>query len=244
MKDLRTETLGFLVAEQPLRAAVFDQFGLDYCCGGKQTLQASCADNTVDPNLVLAKLSEIDAVSEDKENGENWLNASISELVDHIQHTHHAYLKLELPRLQTLVDKVSRVHGVKEPRLVQAASVFSNMRQEIEQHTMKEEMVVFPFLRTLDQRKELHKTPFDSVSNPLHCLESEHSDAGDALIKLRALTDNYTVPDYACSSWLALVSGLAKFDRDLRTHIHKENSILFPKAIEAECARAKIPCTH
>jgi regulator of cell morphogenesis and NO signaling len=142
-----------------------------------------------------------------------------------------------------LIDKVARVHGVKEPRLVQAASVFSTMRLEIEHHTSQEEMILFPFLRTLGKLDQgPSRMPFDSVSNPLHCLESEHNDAGEALIKLRALTDNYTAPNYACASWLALVAGLAQLDTDLRTHIHKENSILFPKAIEAEGA-ARLSCT-
>jgi len=234
MRDFRHEAVGMLVAEQPLRAAVFDRFGIDYCCGGKQTLIEACAKGSINPETILAIIQENDALTEVNGEAENWLHASITALIDHIQQTHHAYLKLELPRLQSLADKVALVHGVKEPRLGQVASVFSAMRQEIEQHTMKEDTILFPFMRKLDGRKGLPGAPFGNVANPVHCMESEHNDAGEALLRLRDLTDQYTAPDHACTSWRALVAGLAHLDQDLRTHIHKENSILFPKAIEVE----------
>jgi len=114
------------------------------------------------------------------------------------------------------------------------ASIFSDMREEIEQHTMKEDMVLFPFIRKLDEAKSLPPAPFGTVANPVRCMESEHNDAGEALMQLRELTDQYTPPEHACMSWRALLGGLEHLDQDLRTHIHKENAILFPKAIAAE----------
>lgn len=238
MKDFRQESVGMLVAEQPLRAAVFDRYGIDFCCGGKQTLETACARALIDPDTVLRDLREIDSRAVVDTNTNTWLNATLTELADHIQQTHHAYLKVELPRLQELAEKVARVHGTKEPRLIQVAAVFSALRQEIEQHTMKEEMILFPFIRKLDQGKGIPKAPFGSVANPVKCMESEHNDAGEALMQLRELTDQYTAPEHACTSWRALLGGLAHLDQDLRTHIHKENTILFPKAIATEGAFA------
>ncbi|MFN8554398.1 MAG: iron-sulfur cluster repair di-iron protein [Candidatus Obscuribacterales bacterium] len=234
MKDLNNEAVGQLVAEQPLRAAVFDRLGIDFCCGGKQTLVDACEKAGLETESVIADLKENDAHAAMQDAPDSWLNASITELTNHIQQTHHAYLKTELPRLQALAEKVARVHGAKDPRLTEVLSVFSAMKQEIEQHTLKEDNILFPFMRQLDKGLGIPHAPFGTVANPVRCMESEHDDAGEALMRLRVLTDHYVAPEGACNSWLALVSGMAHLDQDLRTHIHKENSILFPKAIKVE----------
>ncbi|MBS1994160.1 MAG: iron-sulfur cluster repair di-iron protein [Cyanobacteria bacterium SZAS LIN-3] len=236
MKDLRYESVGELVAEQPALAEVFDRYGIDFCCGGKQTLEEACVKALVDPQTVLMDIKESSAKTVVDKSTRTWVNVTLTELTDHIQQTHHTYLKAELPRLQELADKVARVHGVKDPRLVQVAEIFSAMRREIEQHTEKEDLVLFPFIRQLDRATSVPETPFVTVANPIRCMESEHSDAGEALMQLRDLTEQYTAPERACTSWIALLNGLAHLDQDLRTHIHKENTILFPKAIEAESA--------
>lgn len=235
MQNFKQESVGMIVAEQPLRAAVFDRFGIDFCCGGKQTLEEACAKIAASPESVIAELCKNDEMSVAGGNSsENWLAASMTVLADHIEQTHHAYLKEELPRLQVLAEKVARVHGLKEPRLIQVASVFSQMKDELLAHAQKEEVILFPFIRRLDQGSTKGRPPFGTVDNPVRCLESEHKDAGDALLELRKLTDNYTPAENACASWVALLAGLAHLDQDLRTHIHKESTILFPKAIEAE----------
>jgi regulator of cell morphogenesis and NO signaling len=235
MQNFKQESVGMLVAEQPLRAAVFDRFGIDFCCGGKQTLEEACEKIATTPESVIAELRRNDEMaSNDSNKSENWLNVSMTALADHIQQTHHAYLKEELPRLQSLADKVARVHGSKDPRLTQVVSVFAQMKEELLAHAEKEEIILFPFIRRLDQGCTKGRPPFGTVDNPVRCLESEHKDAGDALFRLRELTDNYTAPEQACSSWVALLAGLAHLDLDLRIHIHKESTILFPKAIEAE----------
>jgi regulator of cell morphogenesis and NO signaling len=223
-----------LVAEQPLRAAVFDHFGIDYCCGGRQTLLAACEQGGIAPDTVIASLVNNDAKVEVDQSALNWLNASLTELANHIEQTHHVYLKSELPRLQALADKVAKVHGVREPRLVKVAAIFSAMSEELLEHTAKEELVLFPFMRLLDQGKGRPNAPFSTVAKPVSCLESEHEDAGAALMELRQLTDQYAPPEGACASWQALLAGLAHLDQDLRIHIHKENSILFPLAVKTE----------
>ncbi len=242
MKNFRLESVGILVAEQPLRAAVFDKLGIDFCCGGKQTLEDACDKLRISPETAIALLLASDEQSNGTSGGEKWLAASLTELTDHIEQTHHRYLKGELPRLQALSSKVARVHGDKDPRLLKVEAIFAAMKQEIDQHTMKEELVLFPFIRQLDRVTTVPDAPFGTVANPVRCMESEHDDAGEALMALRRLTDGYNVPEGACTSWLALLGGLAQLDQDLRTHIHKENSILFPRAIAAEGALA--PVSH
>lgn len=234
MKINREKTVGMLVAEQPIRAVVFDRLDIDYCCGGKQTLFDACMKQGVNVEKVIAELQKIDHDSMGNVLGSNVLEFSLSQLVDHIEQTHHAFLKSELPRLELLVVKVARIHGVRQPRMKDVESIFLAMKEEIEQHTLKEEKVLFPYIRTLDQANILPTVVFGSVGNPIRCMESEHTDAGDALLKLRELTNHYTVPADACTSWKVMIVGLSNLDKDLRTHIHKENSILFPKAIAKE----------
>jgi regulator of cell morphogenesis and NO signaling len=228
------KTVGSLLAEQPTRAVVFDRYKIDFCCGGGKTLENACTARGVELELVIADLLAADSkTKEAQEPLEIWLNTSLTKLANHIEETHHIYLKQELPRLAALAEKVARVHGERAPQMVELSSVYQQMRAELEPHMMKEEVILFPFLRSMDAGNLKHAC-FGSVKNPINQMEFEHAEAGAALQKMRELTDDYTPPDDACNSWRALLDGLQGLDSDLRLHIHKESSILFPKAIEAE----------
>ncbi|MBP7861796.1 iron-sulfur cluster repair di-iron protein [bacterium] len=229
--DLSNQSLGSLVAQKPLRAAVFDEFGLDFCCGGKQSLNEACIKNGVDLTLVLQRLLENEQTTVIEK---NWIDATLNELIDNIESTHHQYLKTELPRLYILAEKVARVHGEKAPEMVTVAKVFIEFKEELEQHTAKEEMVLFPYIRKMEKKKFFASPPFGTVANPIRCMELEHENAAHMLQKMRKLTNEYSPPEHACGSWKALLGGLAQLDIDLRIHIHKENSILFPEAIQLE----------
>lgn len=229
-----TKTVGALLAEQPTRAAVFDRYRIDFCCGGAKTLVDACTARGVDLSAVIADLQAADSkIMEAKQPAELWLDRTITELSDHIEETHHVYLKQELPRLAALAEKVARKHGERAPKMVELAEVYRQLHAELEPHMMKEEMILFPFLRSMDAGK-LKQGCFGSVQNPINQMEFEHAEAGVALQKMRELTDDYTPPEDACNSWRALFDGLRRMDDDLRVHIHKESSILFAKAIEAE----------
>ena len=225
------ESIGELVAQNPLRSKVFDEFGLDFCCGGKQTLEEACKKRNVDLKVVLTRLAD-DTNNSDREI--QWSDKTLTELIDNIESKHHEYLKRELPRLEKLSQKVAKVHGEKAPPLVELAYIFRNLKDEIERHTFKEEMVLFPYIRSLEAGQIDSAPHFGTVANPIRCMESEHEDAGQALAKIRQLTDDFVAPINACASWKALTAGLKAFDEDLRIHIHKENSILFPKALLLE----------
>ena len=231
-------TVGQLVAERPNRARVFETFGIDYCCGGKKPLSQACGEKGVSTETVLNVLHLLDeqaagAGAADRD----WTKASMTELANHIELTHHAYLKQELPRLEFLTGKVANRHGDRLPQLVELRDVFAAFQAELFQHMEKEERVLFPLCRQMDHVKPGEELPAfhcGSVENPIAVMVREHDDAGDALRRMRELTDDYTPPADACNTFRATYDALAQLERDMHRHVHKENSVLFPKAIEAE----------
>jgi len=227
-------SVGELVVERPSRARVFEKLGIDYCCGGKKPLQQACRERNLDYSAVASQLEQEQAAAPAR--GErNWASASVTDLCDHVEQTHHQYLKQELPRLEFLTTKVATRHGDARPALVEVRRVFAELKAEMDAHMMKEERVLFPLCRRLDAADELPPAaPCGSVGNPIAVMISEHEHAGDAVARIRALTDNYSCPPDACNTYRALFDALEHLERDLHEHVHKENNILFPKAIRLE----------
>ena len=226
-------TVGELVREVPSRARVFESMKIDYCCGGKIPLADACAKKKIDPSSVVDQLQKCDA----KLGDDNSVDAdamSLTELADHIETTHHAYLREELPRLDFMTEKVARVHGDKEPRLLQTREAFVALKAELEPHMMKEEQILFPIIRQLEASTERDGFHCGSISNPIRQMEHEHDQAGNALAILNDSTDGYTPPEWACNTYRAMLDSLAQLERDMHQHIHKENNVLFPKAIQIE----------
>jgi regulator of cell morphogenesis and NO signaling len=227
-----TATVGELVVEQPSRARVFEQLGIDYCCGGNRALQQVCRERNLDYAVVVEKLEKAQAAPAGP--ARNWGFASLTDLCDHIEQTHHHYLKKELPRLEFLTTKVATRHGEKRPALVEVQRVFAELKAEMDSHMLKEEQVLFPLCRQLDVAEELPAMHCGSVGNPIEVMIREHEHAGDALSRIRSLTDNYACPPDACNKYRALFDSLEHLEHDLHEHVHKENNILFPKAIRQE----------
>jgi regulator of cell morphogenesis and NO signaling len=152
--------------------------------------------------------------------------------------THHEYLKTELPLLHQRVNKVAQVHGGRDASLLEVAQLYGGLRAELEMHLRKEEMILFPAIERYESALEnglpLPRMPFGSLANPIAMMESEHSGAGNALERMRELTDAWQPPSHACATYRAMLSGLQELERDLHTHIHLENNILFPRAIQLE----------
>jgi regulator of cell morphogenesis and NO signaling len=163
---------------------------------------------------------------------------SLIELAEHIEETHHAYLREELPRLDFMTEKVSRVHGDKEPRLLRVREAFVALKAELEPHMMKEERVLFPIIRELEASASRPEFHCGSVANPIRQMEHEHDQAGDALAIIREATDDFVPPEWACNTYRAMLDSLEKLEADMHQHVHKENNVLFPKAIEMEAARS------
>jgi regulator of cell morphogenesis and NO signaling len=224
--------VGQLVVERSSRARVLEKFGIDYCCGGKRTLLQACRDLRLDYGAVVQELENEQVASTDAQR--NWASASLTDLCGNIEQTHHRYLKQELPRLEFLTTKVATRHGAQRPALVEVQRVFAELKAEMDLHMMKEERVLFPLCRQLDTAETLPAMHCGSVGNPIEVMIREHEHAGDALAQIRALTDGYTLPRDACNTYRALFDSLQHLERDLHEHVHKENNILFPKAIRQE----------
>jgi regulator of cell morphogenesis and NO signaling len=226
-------SVGELVAEQPGRSRIFESFGIDFCCGGKIPLQEACAKKKVPVEDVVRMLLELDdSGSVDAE--PDFASMPLDELADHIVERHHEHLCRELPRLQGLATKVAKVHFDSDERLKKLEDVLYAMSAELMQHMIKEERVLFPVIREMVQGHNAVAMPCGALSGPIGVMESEHDAAGDDLEVIKNLTNTYTPPEGAYNSYRALFDGLRELEFDIHQHIHKENNILFPKALEME----------
>jgi len=230
------QTVGELVRENPARSRVFERLSIDYCCGGKVPLREACRGRGLDPERVAADLAAVD--DEPVESPDDPASMGLAALADHIEATHHALLREELPRLDVMTEKVAQVHGDAEPRLHDIRRVFVACREELEAHMLKEERVLFPMIRELEQADGPVAFHCGSLANPIRMMEHEHDSAGDAMARFKELTDGYTPPEWACNTYRAMVDGLAAFERDMHQHVHKENNVLFPRALELEASRS------
>lgn len=228
-----TATISDLVTQRPSRSRLFERLGIDYCCAGKLTVAEACAKKGLDLAEVadLIQMSDAEPLSGDEL---DCAAMTMCELVDHIISTHHAHLIRELPRLGALSEKVAKVHGGEDPRLVELRNVFGEFAAEMDAHKMKEERILFPAICRLESGESNSGCCFGSVSTPIGVMESEHESAGRALAQMRELTDEFNPPEWACNSYRALLDGLRELEADTHRHVHKENYILFPRAIEIE----------
>lgn len=228
-----TDTVGEIVARKPMLSRIFEEAGIDYCCGGKKPLEKACREKGIAPSELIARLEKAKEADE-KENFVDAAAMGLVELVDHIEKTHHAYLRSELARLSALTKKAAAVHGEKDARLRMVEETYHTLACELSSHMMKEEKELFPMVRELEANKNSQAFRSGSAGELIPRLEGEHHQAGEALARLRELTGGYTPPEWACNTYRAMLDALARLERDLHQHIHKENNILFPKTIAVE----------
>ena len=233
------QTVGDLVAQKPALARVFEELEIDYCCGGKKTLEEACRQQGLDPRTVLATLREYD---EGKSGGAPSVDAaamSLTELADHIEQTHHVYVRTALQRLDKMTEEVAAAHGRRDPRLHQVRETFLAMAGELWSHMTKEEQVLFPTVRRLEASEELPTFHCGSLASPIRQMEVEHDDASSAFGRLRELTDGFAPPDWACNTYRAMLEAFSDLEQDMHVHIHKENNVLFPRALEMEAQKRR-----
>ena len=232
MSTTMETTIGQMVTVRPNRARLFESLGLDYCCGGKKPLAVACAEKGMDAATVLRLVDAFDAQVPGGPGDESWSGATLTELADHIERTHHAYLKTELPRLEQLVRHVAERHGDRDARLVELRDIFLPFKAELEAHMAEEEAVVFPACRRLERASE--EAAGEAIATDIAEMVLEHEEAGAALSRIRDVTSGFTPPAGACNTFRVMYASLAELAEDMHRHVHKENSILFPKALEAE----------
>lgn len=218
MEIVETSEVGKIAAQHPATTRVFSKHQIDYCCGGGRPLIGACEHRGLDVTAVLGELHQ--ALETSERPPVQWDRAPVARLIEHIIATYHEPLRQELPRLEAMARKVHRVHGDKDPeRLAALVDVVAALHAELLHHMAKEERILFPMLKM--------RQP---ATAPIRVMEREHDDAGQALAQIRRLTDGFSVPEAACTTWRALWDGLEQLESDLHEHIHLENNILFTNA--------------
>ncbi len=247
MTNFQDSTIALPIAEKPLtigemvvadyrKAEVFRKYGIDYCCGGKKPLEETCRKKGLDPEAVQKELDALDLLpAEAQQHFDEW---KLDTLADYIVEKHHRYVTEALPMLYELTAKVARVHGERHPELVEIARHFDAVAQELQMHMHKEERVLFPYIvKMAAARRDDTPLPppfFGSVENPIRMMEAEHETAGGDMEEIRRLSDDFTPPTDACTSYRVFFAKLNEFEQDLHQHVHLENNILFPKSIALE----------
>jgi regulator of cell morphogenesis and NO signaling len=233
-EQLATRTVGEVVAADFRAAAVFEQFGIDFCCAGRRTLDDACRAAAANPDVVVHALEALPPAIETDDDAARW---PIPRLIDLIVSTHHAYVRSAMPTITRHLGKLIEVHGSRHPELSRVAAYFDQVVADLGQHMVKEEQILFPYLRELAESSDgcgRTQSPFGTVANPIQMMEREHQEVGDALRIIRELTRGYAAPDDGCTTYAITMAELLQFERDLHRHVHLENNVLFTAAMRIE----------
>jgi regulator of cell morphogenesis and NO signaling len=233
-------TVRELAISIPGATRIFEQLRIDYCCGGGRTLNAACEKSKVPLEEVVERLEAAEYAINPGDKVRDWQTESLTSLSAYIIDTHHFFTKQELARLEKLLDKVCSRHGENHIELFALRSAFQHLKQDLIPHMLKEEQVLFPYIARMEEAvSEQRAVPppfFVTVQNPVRMMTAEHDMAGDLLSEMRRLANGYALPPDACISFQTLYQALQEFEADLHQHIHLENNILFPRAVEMESA--------
>lgn len=233
----KNQTVREIAIQYPAAVRVFENFGIDYCCGGKRPLQEACERANAPLETVMAQIAELGTTEVSPED-QRWTDASLADLMAHILNRHHRYVREEAPRLEALAQKVVSRHGQSHPELAGIQETFGALAQELFAHMMKEERVLFPFIEQMETSfRTGGPSPtgcFPTVEFPIARMLAEHDDAGALTSRIRELSCGFQAPEGACTSYRGLYHALEGFERDLHHHIHLENNVLFPRAVKME----------
>lgn len=226
--------IGDIVAGDFRAAAVFERFGIDFCCGGQRSIADACGTASVSPSEVEAVLATLPPMDDADDDVSSW---PLDRLADYIVAAHHAYVRTMMPVIRGYLSKLVDVHGRRHPELLSVLTGFDTLASDLSQHMMKEEQVLFPYvceLQTTSRAPGRRMSPFGSIENPIRMMEREHRDAADELQAIRELTNGYSAPDDGCTTYRVCMAELRRFEQDLHRHVHLENNVLFPRAIALE----------
>lgn len=238
-KENKMKTIGEIVAEDYRAATIFRSYKLDFCCGGNKSVEEACERKNVNPDEVHEALKNLGQIGAPEHNYNSWKS---SFLIDYIVNNHHGYVKEKLPEIGFYSHKVARVHGDRHPELIEMHQLFTELSQEFTDHMMKEEQILFPFIKKMEEAQEnnepMPESHFQSVNNPITMMEMEHETAGNLMGQLEELSNSFTPPTDACATYRVYFENLKAFQGDLHKHVHLENNILFPKAKKMESMTA------
>ena len=236
MENLKTKSIGEFVANDYRTAAVFQKYGIDFCCKGGRTINEVCEKENIAADELLADLNTVS--SQAKSNETDYQSWPLDLLADYIEKKHHRYIEQSTPPLQQFLDKLCKVHGGHHPELFEINEQFNASAGELAAHMKKEELILFPYIRKMvaaqNKNENAGQPGFGSVQNPIQMMMEEHTVEGDRFRRISGISDNYTPPADGCTTYRVAFSMLKEFEADLHLHIHLENNILFPRAIELE----------
>jgi len=235
MENNSSFTVGEIVAKNFKTASIFSKYGIDFCCGGEKTLGEVCKEQSVD----IANLQkELEEAAQDKGDNIDFNSWSLKLLADYIVETYHEYIRKNAPLILQYLGKIKEVHGEHHPELSEIFGLFSQSAMDLSLHLQKEERILFPLIRELSEAQKTGIPPEEghcgTINNPIAVMKGEHGIEGERFRKVSELSNNYTVPSDGCNTYHAAYEMLEEFERKLHEHIHLENNILFPKAIELE----------
>ncbi|KAB2879284.1 iron-sulfur cluster repair di-iron protein [bacterium] len=244
MESIDNLTLSEIVIKYPFSANIFEKHRLDFCCGGKKTLSAACAENGIDVAGICGELAQANNQASYRSDKIEFNDMNLSLLIDYIESNHHAYVRNAIPVIQAHLQKVVNAHGKNHPEMKKINEHFDDVADEMAMHMKKEEQMLFPYIRQMaeshNKRHIVEPPAFKTVRNPISVMEFEHERAGQAMAKIRTISHNYEPPADACTTFRLCLTELDEFERDLHKHVHLENNILFPKAVTIENALIKV----
>lgn len=231
MTGLKSKSLAQIVNENYKTAHVFEKYHLDFCCKGKRLLQQACDEVRLPVDQVI---SELENVTNNSKVTTDFHDMTLTQLVDYIVQTHHGYVKTEMPLIYSYLQKIASKHGKNHPEMLKVFNAFAELKDDMTEHMEKEETILFPRIRMIElyshenSAVQINRSYFES---PMTIMEQEHDNAGDILVQLRQLTNDYNLPADACTTYRLSFAAMQAFELDLHQHIHLENNILFPKTL-------------
>lgn len=236
MQTIKSKTIGEYVADDFRTAAVFKKHKIDFCCRGNRTLEEVCNKKGLNLESLTHELQN--ALHSNTQGGINFNSWPLDLLADYVEKTHHRYVEEKSVILLQFLDKLCKVHGGNHPELFEINEIFTTVAQGMASHMKKEELILFPFIKKMvnaeSGNEALPSSNFGTVENPIEMMEHEHTEEGDRMLRITALSNDYQPPADACNTYKVAFAMLEEFEQDLHKHIHLENNILFPKAIELE----------
>ena len=227
-----------IALSNPGSRRILEDAGVDYCCGGGKSLQEACLRANVSAETILNRLQQNSERARSHESG--WTKAPLAELTRHIRERHHGYVRDVIPRLRGMLAKVREKHGSKRHEVGEIEKLFADVAREMLMHMQKEEQILFPYIDAIERAANgqggVEPPFFQTVRNPIYSMMKEHDAAGELVRKIRAASNGYQPPEDSCTTFKAAYQELQQFEEDLHLHVHLENNILFPRAVELEAA--------
>ena len=234
MSNTAEATVRDAVLANPRTAAVFEEAGIDYCCGGDVSISAACARAGIAVDELLARIekAERDAAAAvvSSEPLPDWGRRSLQDLTGYLVAKHHAYTRRACEEIRGLLVKVASAHGDKYPAIKRIGQIFAVLEWELSRHMDEEEGTLFPSIVRLEARRPAAWP--EPARYLVPGIVGDHLAAGEMLREIRRESGGFTPPEHACDSFQRLYRLLRDLERDLHWHVHLENNVLFPRAMQ------------